>query len=169
MSSQAHPGQLRAELLALGLTASLVLLFDQATKAMVAASIELGGRVEVIGEVVMLWHVRNTGAAFSLFQGGQAFFLVVTVLAFGMLIYFQRAFRGRGPLLHVVLGLVLGGTLGNLVDRVRLGYVTDFVSVGIGDLRWPTWNVADASLVIGILALVGYLTFFDRPRSEVRV
>jgi signal peptidase II len=169
MSSEAHPGQLRAELLALGLTASLVLLLDQATKAMVAASIELGGRVEVIGDVVVLWHVRNTGAAFSLFQGGQAFFLVVTVLAFGMLIYFQRAFRGRGPLLHVVLGLVLGGTLGNLVDRVRLGYVTDFISVGIGDLRWPTWNVADASLVIGILALVGYLTFFDRPRAEVRV
>jgi len=169
MSSQAHPGQLRAELLALGLTASVVLLLDQATKAMVAASVELGGRVEVIGDVVVLWHVRNTGAAFSLFQGGQAFFLVVTVLAFGMLIYFQRAFRGRGPLLHVVLGLVLGGTLGNLVDRVRLGYVTDFISVGIGDLRWPTWNVADASLVIGILALVGYLTFFDRPRTEVRV
>jgi len=169
MSSQAPPGQLRAELLALGLTASLVLLLDQATKAMVAEAIELGARVEVIGDVVVLWHVRNTGAAFSLFQGGQVFFLFVTVLAFGMLIYFQRAFRGRGPLLHMVLGLVLGGTLGNLVDRVRLGYVTDFISVGIGDLRWPTWNVADASLVVGILALVAYLTFFDRPRSEVRV
>jgi len=167
MSSRAHPGQLRAELLALGLTAATVLLLDQVTKAMVAASIEVGGRIEVIGDLVVLWHVRNTGAAFSLFQGGQAFFLVVTVLAFGMLIYFQRVFRGRGPLLHVVLGLVLGGTLGNLVDRVRLGYVTDFISVGIGDLRWPTWNVADGSLVVGILALVGYLTFFDRPRSEV--
>ena len=169
MSSQAHPSQLRAELLALGLTAATVLLLDQATKAMVAHLIELGGRVPVIGDVVVLWHVRNTGAAFSLFEGGQAFFLVVTVLAFGMLLYFQRAFRGRGPLLHVVLGLVLGGTLGNLVDRVRLGYVTDFISVGIGDLRWPTWNVADASLVIGIVALVVYLTFFDRPRTEVRV
>ncbi|HET6744598.1 MAG TPA: signal peptidase II [Candidatus Limnocylindria bacterium] len=168
MSSQAHPGQLRAELLALGLTAAVVLLADQATKAIVAASIELGGRVQVIGDLVVLWHVRNTGAAFSLFQGGQAFFLIVTVLAFGMLLYFQRAFRGRGLLLHVVLGLVLGGTLGNLIDRVRLGYVTDFVSVGVGDLRWPTWNVADASLVVGIISLVVYLTFLDRPRSEVR-
>jgi signal peptidase II len=168
MSSQAHPGQLRAELLALGLTAAVVLLADQATKAIVAASIELGARVQVIGDLVVLWHVRNTGAAFSLFQGGQAFFLIVTVLAFAMLFYFQRAFRGRGQLLHVVLGLVLGGTLGNLIDRVRLGYVTDFVSVGIGDLRWPTWNVADASLVVGIISLVFYLTFLDRPRSEVR-
>jgi signal peptidase II len=63
---------------------------------------------------------------------------------------------------------VLGGTLGNLLDRLRLGYVTDFVSVGIGNLRWPTWNVADASIVIGILALVGYLTFLDRPRDEAK-
>jgi signal peptidase II len=83
-----------------------------------------------------------------------------------MLVYFSRALRGRGVLQQVVLGLILGGTLGNLVDRVRLGYVTDFISVGIGNLRWPTWNVADASLVVGILALVVYLTFFDRQRTE---
>jgi signal peptidase II len=168
MSSQAPPNQVRAELLALGLTAALILLADQATKALVVSSIEVGGRVQLLGDLLVLWHVRNTGAAFSLFQGGQIFFLAVTLLAFGMLIYFHRAFRGRGLLLHVVLGLVLGGTLGNLLDRVRLGYVTDFVSVGIGDLRWPTWNVADASIVIGILALVGYLTFGDRARSEAQ-
>jgi signal peptidase II len=168
MSSQAPPTRVRAELLAMGLTAALILLADQATKALVVSSIEVGGRVQVVGDLLVLWHVRNAGAAFSIFQGGQTFFLVVTVFAFGLLIYFHRAFRGRGPLLHVVLGLVLGGTLGNLLDRVRLGYVTDFVSVGIGDLRWPTWNVADASIVIGILALVGYLTFWDRARSEAQ-
>jgi signal peptidase II len=88
------------------------------------------------------------------------------VLALGMLVYFHRAFRGRGPLLHVVLGMILGGTLGNLIDRIRLGYVTDFISVGIGDLRWPTWNVADASLVVGIIVLVGYMTFLDPRRGE---
>jgi signal peptidase II len=68
--------------------------------------------------------------------------------------------------LHLLLGVILGGTLGNLVDRVRQGYVTDFVSVGIGDMRWPTWNVADASLVVGIIVLVAYLTFFDGSRVE---
>lgn len=160
--------RIRGELLALGLTAATILLVDQVTKELVVATIGVGERVEVIGDVVILWHVRNTGAAFSLFQGGQLFFLAVTVVAFGMLIYFQRAFRGRGTLLHVVLGLVLGGTLGNLIDRVRLGYVTDFVSMGVGDLRWPTWNVADASIVVGILALVAYLTLFDPRRGEAR-
>lgn len=168
MSSQAPPNQVRAELLAMGLTAALILLADQATKALVVSSIDVGGRVRLLGDLLALWHLRNAGAAFSLFQGGQVFFLVVTLLAFGMLIYFHRAFRGRGLLLHMVLGLVLGGTLGNLLDRVRFGYVTDFVSMGIGDLRWPTYNVADASIVLGILALVTYLTFGDRARGEAR-
>jgi len=167
MSSQAPTSQARNELAVLGLTATVVLLADQVTKAMVIGAIGFGERVKVLGDLVWLWHVRNEGAAFSLFQGGQLLFYAVTILALGLLVYFQRAFRGRGWLLHVVLGLVLGGTLGNLVDRVRLGYVTDFISVGIGDLRWPTWNVADASLVVGIASLVVFLTFFDRAPEGV--
>ena len=166
MSSQASASPMRGELAVMGATAAVVLAADQATKALVVASIGLGQQVRVIGDLVMLWHVRNEGAAFSLFQGGQLLFYAVTALALAMLVYFSRALRGRGALLHVVLGLILGGTLGNLADRVRLGYVTDFISVGIGDLRWPTWNVADASLVVGIVALVVYLTFFDRQRTE---
>jgi signal peptidase II len=169
MSTQASaPSQTRSELLAMGLTAAAVLVADQATKAAIASAMQVGERVSVIGDLVVLWHVRNEGAAFSLFQGGQIFFLIVTVLAFGMLIYFQRAFRGRGVALYVVLGLILGGTLGNLLDRIRLGYVTDFISVGIGDLRWPTWNVADASIVVGILALVAYLMLLDPRRGEAQ-
>jgi signal peptidase II len=166
MSSQVAASPLRGELAVMGLTAAAVLLADQLTKALVAASIGLNEQVSVLGDVIVLWHVRNQGAAFSLFQGGQLLFYVVTILALGLLAYFSRALRGRGALLHVVLGLILGGTLGNLVDRLRLGYVTDFISVGIGNLRWPTWNVADGSLVVGIVALVVYLTFFDRPRTE---
>jgi signal peptidase II len=169
MSSQALPHtQARSELLTMGLTATVVLLADQATKAAIDSALALGERVPIIGDLVVLWHVRNEGAAFSLFQGGQVFFLIVTVLAFAMLIYFQRAFRGRGVALYVVLGLILGGTLGNLIDRIRLGYVTDFISVGIGDLRWPTWNVADASIVVGILALVAYLMILEPRRGEAQ-
>jgi signal peptidase II len=166
MSTQAPASPVRGELLAMGLTAAVVLAADQITKAMVVAAIGLNDRVSVLGDFVLLWHVRNQGAAFSIFQGGQLLFYAVTVLALGLLVYFSRILRGRGALLHLVLGLVLGGTLGNLVDRVRLGYVTDFISVGIGDVRWPTWNVADGSLVVGIAVLIVYLTFFDRPRTE---
>lgn len=138
---------------------------DQVTKALVVANIEVGERVDVIGDVVQLWHVRNTGAAFSLFEGMTWLFVPVHLLAVVMVVYFHRQFRDRGPWIHVVLGAILAGGLGNLTDRVRLGYVVDFVSVGIGDLRWPTFNVADPSLVIGILVLVAYLTFVDPRRG----
>jgi signal peptidase II len=145
--------------------AAVVLVADQASKALIIASLDLGERLEVLGDLVMLWHVRNAGAAFSLFQGGLLLFLVVSVGALVLIAYYHRAFRGRSRWLHALLGVILGGTLGNLVDRVRFGYVTDFLSVGVGDLRWPTFNVADSSIVVGIIVLVGYLTLADRsPR-----
>jgi len=156
------------EPLILALAALTILILDQASKAMVASSIEVGQRVKVIGQFVELWHAQNRGAAFSLFQGGTLFFLAVTVLALGMIVYFYRTFRGHSPWLLAVLGVILGGTLGNLIDRVRLGYVTDFVSVGIGDLRWPTFNVADASLVVGIGITVIYLMLTDPARQKAR-
>jgi signal peptidase II len=166
MSSDAARTRGSTELLALGLTALAVLVVDQLAKALVVAAIGVGERAPVLGDLVVLWHVQNRGAAFSLFQDAGVLFYLVTLVAFGMIAYFHRTFVGRGRWLHVVLGLVLGGTLGNLVDRLRLGYVTDFVSVGIGDLRWPTFNVADASIVVGILALVAYLTLADPMRRE---
>jgi signal peptidase II len=166
MSSDAPRTRASTEVLALGLTALAVLATDQLTKALIVAALEVDDRVPVLGDLVVLWHVQNRGAAFSLFQDASVLFYVVTLVAFGMIAYFHRALAGSGPWLQVVLGLVLGGTLGNLVDRLRLGYVTDFVSVGIGDLRWPTWNVADASIVVGILTLVGYLTLRDPLRRE---
>jgi signal peptidase II len=168
MSSDAPRARGSTEVLALGLTALVVLIADQLTKALVVAALDVGERAPVVGDLVVLWHVQNRGAAFSLFQDAAVLFYVVTIAALGMIAYFHRAFAGRGPWLQLVLGAVLGGTLGNLIDRLRLGYVTDFVSVGIGDLRWPTFNVADASIVVGILTLVGYLTLLDPQRGEAR-
>ena len=140
---------------------------DQGTKALVVATIPFGERVEIVGDLVWLWHLRNTGAAFSLLPGATWLFIPVTILALGMVAYFHREFRGRGPWIHVLLGVILGGALGNLVDRIRLGYVVDFVSVGIGDMRWPAFNVADPSVVIGIGILVLYLSFSDgRQRRD---
>lgn len=150
----------------LAVTAAVLYVADQVTKALVVANIEYGERVPILGDVVQLWHVRNTGAAFSLFEGLTWLFVPVHVLAVVMVVYFHRQFLDRGPWIHVVLGAILAGGLGNLTDRLRFGYVVDFVSVGIGDLRWPTFNVADPSLVIGILVLVAYLTFLDRQAGQ---
>jgi signal peptidase II len=146
----------------LGLGAFL-LVADQVSKALVAARIGIGEQVNVIGSYVQLWHLENSGAAFSLLQNGLPLFLAVSVVALGLVAYFARALAGRSLWFFVILGLVLGGTLGNFTDRVlRGGRVIDFLSVGIGDLRWPTFNVADSSLVVGILALAVSLWFFER-------
>jgi signal peptidase II len=148
------------------LTALAVLVADQVTKALVVGNLALGERMQVLGDLVQIWHAQNRGAAFSLFQGGTIIFLVVSVLSIGMVAYFHRTLRDRSPWLHVVLGIVLGGTLGNFTDRLRQGYVTDWLSVGFGDTRWPTFNVADSSVVVGIGILVVYLFLTNPDRRE---
>lgn len=143
--------------------AVVLLVADQLTKAAVAAGLTLGAHLDVVGDLVQIWHAENSGAAFSLFQNGLPLFLVVSVVALGMVVYFARSLAGRSLWYFVVLGMVLGGTLGNLVDRVtRGGRVIDFVSVGFGDTRFPTFNVADSSLTVGILLLVVLLWLVDR-------
>ncbi|MDP9249953.1 MAG: signal peptidase II [Chloroflexota bacterium] len=166
MSREAASRGVRVEPAVMAFTTLLVLVADQLSKAAVAAFIGLHDRVRVVGDLVQLWHAQNRGAAFSLFQGGTLLFVVVSVLAFGLIGYLYRSFRG-GPLwLYAVLGVALGGVLGNLVDRLRLGYVTDFVSIGIDNLRWPTFNVADASIVLGIGMIVIRLLLTDADRRE---
>jgi signal peptidase II len=138
---------------------------DQATKAAIVATLAVGERLDVIGDVVQLWHAQNRGAAFSILQGELWLFFIVTAAALVMVAYFHRTLRDRSMWLQVILGAILGGALGNFTDRVRLGYVVDFVSVGIDDLRWPTFNVADSAVVCGIGLLVIYLTVTER-RAE---
>lgn len=150
----------RGDLLTLLAVAAVVLVADQLTKLAIIASIPFGGRIAIVGDLFQLWHVRNTGAAFSLLEGGLWLFVVVTIAALGMVAYFHRSFIGRSRWLQVILGVVLGGTLGNFADRLRQGYVTDFLSFGFGDTRFPTFNVADSAVVVGIGLLVIILTFF---------
>ncbi len=147
-------------------TALVILVADQLSKALVVANVALGERVHVIGDLVQVWHAQNRGASFSLLQGASLLFLVVSILSVGMVVYFHRTLRDRGWWVHLVLGVILGGTLGNFVDRLRQGYVTDWLSVGIGDLRWPTFNVADSSIVIGIGILVLYLLLTNPGQKE---
>ncbi len=149
--------------------AGAILLADQASKAVVAARLALGEHVDLLGTVVQIWHAENNGAAFSLFQGGLPLFLAVSVVALGLVAYFAWSLRDRSLLVFALLGLLLGGTLGNLVDRLaRGGRVIDFLSVGIGTLRWPTFNVADSSLDIGIVGLVAFLWWVDRREARSR-
>jgi signal peptidase II len=143
-------------------TAAVVYLADRLTKAWVVANVDIGEQIPVIGDVLQIWHTENEGAAFGLLPGGGIVFLVVgfvTLIAIGWVHFTGRV---RGAAAAVLLGMILGGTLGNLTDRLIDGSVTDWVSVGIGSLRWPTFNVADSSVVVGILGLVLLMSIHDR-------
>ena len=143
-------------------TAAAVYLLDRLTKAWIVANVDVGEQIRVAGDVVQIWHTENEGAAFGLLQGGGLLFILVGVATLIAIGWVHVTGRARGVPAAGLLGLVLGGTLGNLTDRLADGSVPDFVSVGLGDLRWPTFNVADASVVIGILGLVLLLSVLDR-------
>jgi signal peptidase II len=144
-----------------------VLVADQLTKAWLISFLAPGQRTEVLGTYIRLVHTQNTGALFGLFRDQAIVFAFVSIGVVGMIIWFHGS-AGRNTLLSVALGLLLGGALGNMADRFRFGYVVDFVDLGIGDLRWYTFNVADAAISLAILILL-LSAFLPDRRGAARV
>jgi signal peptidase II len=136
----------------IGLAAGVVIL-DQLTKAWLVSFLAPGQSVNVIGDLVRLVHGQNNGGLFGLLRGQAVPFAVVSLVVVALIVAYH-ARSGRSSYLSITLGLLLGGALGNLIDRVRLGYVVDFVDAGIGGLRWYTFNVADAAISFAILLLL---------------
>jgi signal peptidase II len=136
---------------------------DQVTKHVVASNLFLGEGLHVVGPF-WIRHVQNSGIAFGLFANATAAVIVLTGIAITwMLVYFARS-GARHPVLPIALGLVIGGSVSNLADRVRLGFVTDFL-----DLRyWPAFNLADSFIVIGVAILLGALLLAEREPRQAR-
>jgi signal peptidase II len=160
--SDASVRPLRAESGLLLVVAAVAYLADRLTKAWVVANIDIGEQVSVLGDVVQIWHTENSGAAFGLFQDAGVVFIVVGIAATAAVVWVHLTGRIRGAPAVALLGLVLGGALGNLTDRLIDGSVTDFISVGIGDWRWPTFNIADSSVFVGVVGLIIVLSALDR-------
>lgn len=134
--------------------AGTVLIVDQVTKAWLVSFLPAEGqRLPVVGDVVRLVNSHNSGALFGLFQDQALIFGLVSIGVVGLIVWYHGS-AGRNTLMSVTLGLLLGGALGNLFDRLRLGYVVDFVDVGLGDLRFYTFNVADSAISGAILLLL---------------
>ena len=110
--------------------------------------------MSVIGEYVRVVFSQNSVALFGLFRDNALLFGIVSIFVIGLIVVYQRQV-GSSLYLSIALGLLLGGALGNVTDRLRLGYVVDFVDIGIGDLRWYTFNVADAAISLSIVMLIG--------------
>jgi signal peptidase II len=133
--------------------AGLIIAADQLTKAWLVSFLPPGRAVAVLGDWVRLVHSQNSGGLFGLLSGQAVPFGVVSLVVVGLIVlYHGRSTPNR--YVSITLGLLLGGAVGNLIDRLRIGYVVDFVDAGIGNLRWYTFNVADAAISFAILLLL---------------
>jgi signal peptidase II len=139
--------------------AAVVILLDQLTKIIVKLTLPLYQSKSILGDFALLTHVQNTGAAFSISLGSLAFnrifFIVMTIVAIIIVLY--MIYRSNTKLQQIGLSLVIGGAMGNLIDRILFGYVTDFMDMDFPDFimqRWPVFNVADSSIVIAMGLLI---------------
>lgn len=143
----------------LSLVALSVVLLDQWSKAWIRGSLALGESWPESG-LLRLTHVANTGSAFGFFTGQTVFLIAITVVVLAMTPVLMRYVCQRYPAVlqlpyPVCLGLVAGGAVGNLIDRLRFGFVTDFIDVQLWHgFHWPAFNVADASIVVGVFGIL---------------
>ncbi len=148
-------------------TALLVAATDQLSKSWIRSTLAVGESMPETG-FLRLTHVRNTGSAFGLFQDQTFLLTIIAFIGIATLLFFVLFMHRRFPFLatmpaKLTLGLILGGTVGNLIDRLRYGFVTDFIAVG----RWPAFNIADSAVVIGAILIV-YLLIRLANSSEHR-
>ena len=147
------------------LVAGVVITLDKLTKDWVRQTIPLNSYmipIPSLGEYFVFEHVNNHGAAFGILQNqGYLFIGIAVIVAVAILVY-ARYLPLEQWLVRVLLGLQLGGAVGNVIDRINQGFVTDFIKMGIpGRYYWPNYNIADSSIVVGVIALGAYILWDD--------
>jgi len=141
---------------------ALILLFvDQFSKYIIRQDMSLAESIPVIKSVFHITYVENKGIAFGLFPQGHALFIVISIIIVLAIVFFERKKIVKSSKERLCLGLILGGALGNLIDRLRFGFVIDFLDFRI----WPVFNLADAGVCIGGMLMVFFL-LRKRPRKE---
>ncbi len=156
-------GLTRTSAVAAALISGLLVVADQGTKALVQHTMTLHDSIPLLPSL-SLTYTRNPGAAFSLFADTNAtfrfwFFTLISVVALAMVIAFLRRVAHGDWWTLTALALILGGALGNLIDRVRFGEVVDFIDVYVGTHHWPVFNLADSGITVGMVMLLGHLLF----------
>lgn len=154
------------------LVASIIITLDQITKEWVRNNIPKFSSmipIPALGEYFVFEHVDNYGAAFGILQNQGALFIVIAIVVAIAILVYVRYLPIDQTFVRFLLGLQLGGAVGNLVDRINQGFVTDFVKMGIpGVYYWPNYNIADSSIVVGVIALGIYIIMDDirKQRQE---
>jgi len=148
-----------------------VIALDRITKLIVMYTMEPGDSITVINGYFEMTYVHNTGAAFGMGSSMNEayrvpFFLVASLLAVGLMIYLARQTDPGEKALLVSLSLIMGGALGNMVDRAVLGHVIDFIDWHIGIRHWPAFNIADSSITVGIAIMAYSILFMKKTEKE---
>ncbi|MFB5759333.1 signal peptidase II [Paenibacillus medicaginis] len=147
--------------------AFIVFLLDQGTKYLIATRMELGETIPVIGSFFQITSHRNQGAAFGILQGQRELFIVITVVVVIAIIwYLRKTVRNGQKLLPFGLSLVLGGAIGNFLDRAIAGEVVDFARFNFGSYTFPIFNIADSAIVVGVAIIILDTLLESRRQKE---
>ncbi|HJV77291.1 MAG TPA: signal peptidase II [Paludibacter sp.] len=148
------------------LIALFVILLDQITKWLIVSRMEFGESIQIIDKILYITSHRNRGAAWGILQGQMWLFYVITLIVIvGIIIYIQRAAKDKW-LMGLSLGLMLGGAIGNFIDRVIRKEVVDFIHTFIFGYNFPVFNIADSALVIGVILLMIQMFRDERETKE---
>ena len=143
-----------------------VIALDQWTKWLIIENMVLGESIPVIDSFLYITSHRNTGAAWGILEGQMWFFYIITILVVLALLYYLKKSASEGALFKVSLALMLGGAIGNFIDRVFRQEVVDFIHTYPFGYNFPIFNIADSSLVIGVALLMIYMVKEERKMKE---
>lgn len=146
--------------------AIILIGLDQLSKYLTVQEIALGEVVSLVPNVLSLTYIRNSGAAWSILEDQMIFFYVITVVVVGALIYFLHTEGKRSPIASTGIAFIMGGAIGNFIDRLHLKYVIDMIRLEF--INFPIFNVADMALTIGVIILIGYIVYDELVKKKVK-
>jgi signal peptidase II len=150
--------------------AAIVVILDQASKRIIWEVYKQTGGTDLFDGVLRISLSKNTGAVLGILSGSRALLISVTILSVIVLILFAHRMRFAPVSKRVYIGLIFGGAFGNLIDRIATGEVLDFIDMGIGPYRWPTYNVADIAVTVGaVLLIYGFIRHPGHERETGRL
>lgn len=144
----------------------IVVVLDQVSKLSVRYFFAYGKSHSLIGDLLRLTYIENPGMAFGIQVGGQMFFTLFAALATVVIFVYILKARDEKTPLRFALAMILGGAIGNLIDRFLYGKVIDFIDIGLGNSRWYIFNIADSAVTIGMVILAALVLFDKSPKKE---
>ena len=130
--------------------AFIIILLDQFTKFLIRKNFQLNESLPIIKNIFHLTYVTNTGSAFGLFKGFNLFFVLFSIIVIAAIFYYLKKIKENDKWMQFAAGLLLGGTIGNLTDRLSLGFVVDFLDFRV----WPVFNIADSAVTVSVIILI---------------